>query len=119
MQCSEVRELLESHLGQELMVETTHELIRHLDSCPDCLAELEARPQLRAALRQAFTSSEALRPRPDFGTEVTARLRTTPARSSSGHLWRWEALAASLLIVASLGALVMRTRVASIGRDAV
>jgi hypothetical protein len=119
MQCHEVRELLDSYLGQELMVETTHELMRHLDACPECRAELDARRQLRAAVLKAFTSSDALRPRPDFSGDVLARVRTTAGRRSGGQAWRWGALAASLLLVASLGALVMRDRVAGIVKDAV
>lgn len=120
MQCREARDLLDSFLGQELLVETNHELMRHLEGCPDCRAELDARRQLRAALRRAFTSTDTLRPRPNFTTEVLTRVRTTAThRAKWSALRTWGALAASLLLVTAAGLFVFGNRVAAVVRDAV
>ena len=51
MQCGDVRELMDSFLGEQLLVETTHEILRHVERCPACGAELEARRVLPGELR--------------------------------------------------------------------
>jgi hypothetical protein len=120
MQCREVRDLLDSFLGQELLVETNHELMRHLGGCPECRAELEARRQLRSALQRAFANAETLQPRPGFSTEVLNQVRIgRTQRSRWSALWTWGALAASLVLVAATGFLLYGNRVAAIVRDAV
>jgi hypothetical protein len=120
MQCREVRDLLDSFIGQELLVETNHDLMRHLEGCPECRAELDARRQLRSALQRAFTSAEMLAPPPAFATEVMLRLRTRGThRSRWASLWSWGALAASLLLVAATGLFLLRNGVTAIVRDAV
>jgi hypothetical protein len=120
MQCREVRDLLDSFLGQELLVETNHDLMRHLEGCPECRAELEARRQLRSALQRAFTTADILKPRPGFSNEVLNRVRTgrTP-RSRWAALWTWGALAASLVLVAATGLFFFTGGVPAIVRDAV
>jgi hypothetical protein len=47
MQCRDARELLDSFLAQELLVETNHELLRHVSGCPDCKSDLDTRARLR------------------------------------------------------------------------
>ena len=52
--CRRIREVMDSYLAEELLVETNHEVLRHLDSCQECAAELQRRQQLRALLSQAL-----------------------------------------------------------------
>jgi hypothetical protein len=119
MQCHEVRDLLDSFLGQELLVETNHELMHHLEGCPDCRAELEARRGLRAALQRAFTTTERLQPRPDFAADVLGRVRTSrSSRVGWSALRTWGALAASVLLITAVGLLIVRSRVTAVARDA-
>ena len=40
MECRDVREMADSFLGEELLTETNHEILRHLETCPVCRAEL-------------------------------------------------------------------------------
>ena len=75
MQCRDVRELADSFLSEQLLVETNHELLRHLDTCPDCRADIAGRRALRDGLRAAFARAEGLRPRPEFAAELLATLR--------------------------------------------
>jgi hypothetical protein len=120
MQCREVRDLLDSFLGQELMVETNHELMRHLETCPDCRAELDARRQLRTVLRRAFTSTPALQPRSRFSADALARARTAQTRRTPwSQLATWGTVAASALLVASAALFVFEHRAGAIARDAV
>jgi anti-sigma factor RsiW len=55
LDCRNLRELLDSYLSDELSVETNHAVLRHLEHCPTCRAELAARRNLREALRRAGT----------------------------------------------------------------
>lgn len=52
--CQHVREVMDSYLAEELLVETNHEILRHLDTCPECAAELQRRQRLRTLLSQAL-----------------------------------------------------------------
>ena len=50
-QCDRIRRHLDAYLSNELLVETTSEVLRHLESCEACSRELEARTRVRDALR--------------------------------------------------------------------
>jgi anti-sigma factor RsiW len=111
MECRRFEDLADSYLAEELLVETNHDLIRHLESCPACREELAARRQLRTVLRSAFTCAEDLRPSRDFDDRLRARLRQTldrPARAQQAERARWFgigrrwALAASLVCAGAL-----------------
>ena len=60
MQCRDVRELADSFLSEQLLVETNHELLRHLETCPDCRADIAGRRALRDRLRAAFARADEL-----------------------------------------------------------
>lgn len=57
--CEKVRGYLDSYLSNELLVETNHEVLRHLESCPQCAAELNARERLRSRLKAAVQGTPA------------------------------------------------------------
>jgi len=80
MECRDVRELADSFLSEQLLVETNHELLRHLETCPVCRREMADRRALRDTLRSAFVHAEDLSPRPEF----VAALRTVLRSSRSG-----------------------------------
>ena len=106
MECRDVRELADSFLAEELLTETNHEILRHIDTCPMCREDLAARRALRVALQRAFRNARDLGPSDDF----MARLRTTledashkvPARRRI-RFQAWWTLAATILLVAALG----------------
>jgi hypothetical protein len=70
MECRRFRDIADSYLSEELLVETNHEVLRHLESCPTCRAELAARRQVRRVLRSAFARAEALQPPADLAERV-------------------------------------------------
>jgi hypothetical protein len=119
MQCHDARELLDSFIAEELLVETNHELLHHLASCPACQSELEARSRLRTGLREAFARAADLRVRPGFEEEMAAFLRE-PAPLDRRRRWtgRWLAMAASLLLVALVGVYMLRGRLDGVARIA-
>lgn len=124
MQCRDVRELADSFLSEQLLVETNHELLRHLETCPDCRADLADRRAIRHSLRGAFARAESLRPRPELTAELIAALRPCqPEISRRSVLQSWWALAAGLVVAAGGGGWFVRhsgsrSRLASATSDA-
>ncbi len=102
MQCREVRQLAEAFVSEQLLVETTHAIVAHLERCPGCRTEVEGLRRLRAASRSAFANTPGLAPRPEFLAALNQRLRTEAGRRPARGT-RWLAVAASLLLVAGLG----------------
>jgi Putative zinc-finger len=119
MQCRDARELLDSFLAEELLVETNHELLQHLASCPACQSELEARSRLRTGLREAFARAGDLQLRPGFQEEVAAHLRArVPREGRRRWTGRWLAVAASLFLVTLVGLYMLRGRIDEVARIA-
>jgi hypothetical protein len=90
-------------LSDELLVETNHEFLHHLEHCGNCRAELGARRELRGRLKNAVINADESQMNPIFTNRLRLALRDQ-ATSRSGH--RWRALApvfAALLIVVSIG----------------
>jgi len=52
-ECERIRRQLDAYLSNELLVETTSELLRHLEKCAACSQELATRVKVRDALRKA------------------------------------------------------------------
>ncbi len=129
MECRRFRDIADSYLSEELLVETNHEVLRHLESCPTCRAELAARRQVRRVLRSAFANSEELKPSSDFRDRVqqyalarlaeqqplSRRVRVgrwlrravSPLAITHWGSWRWAVVAAMLLIVVGGGGFML------------
>src|ERR1051326_5757301 len=82
MQCDDFREIADSYLSDQLLIETNHDVIRHLDSCANCRFELSSRRQLRHQLRTQFNASEDLRPSSEFVSALKNHLRDQAAGRS-------------------------------------
>ncbi len=112
MTCREVRDVADSFLADELLTETNHEMLRHLETCASCRAELDGRRRLRGALKSAFDRAAELQPRAGFAEALRERLQQTPPRDR--HSWmrstRWFALAATVLIAAGLAGFLLLNR---------
>ena len=110
MQCRDFRELADSYLSDELLVETNHDVINHLETCAGCRRELAARRELRSKLRIGFENTPDLQPSDEFVGRLTSELRDTAFSRARFSAARYIAIAASLLIVAALGFIVVQTR---------
>ena len=89
--CEKTRRYMDAYLSNELLVETTHDVLRHLESCPACTAELEARTRLRSRLKAAVEAQTAP---PHLHALVREKLRNNqPAR------WRFYAVAAVAMLI--------------------
>ena len=51
MECRELRQVAESFVTEQLLVETTQAVVAHLDRCPACRAEIDGLRRVRAGLR--------------------------------------------------------------------
>jgi len=124
MPCREVRELIDAFLGDQLLVETTNDVVRHLEVCPACREELESRRAVRARLQSAFGSAAALAPRSEFLKGIESRLRAQAVSRISRRSWlqSWGAAAAAILTAISGGLLARgamhRSRLAALARNA-
>src|SRR5216684_1862406 len=87
--CEKIRGYLDSYISNELLVETNHEVLRHLESCPSCSAEAEARSRVKAQLKAAVAS------------------QNVPADLAAG--WHRWAMAAAAAVVLSVGIWTSRT----------
>ncbi len=58
-QCNRIRSYLDSYLNNELMVETNHEVLRHLEACQECSRSLGDRARLKAQLKRAVMQEYA------------------------------------------------------------
>ena len=59
--CEKARKYLDSYINNELMVETNHELLKHLEDCEECSQMLHDRLRVRNRLKQAM-NREAVSP---------------------------------------------------------
>lgn len=125
MNCRDVRAVADSFLGEELLTETNHEILRHLDTCPSCRAEIGARRRLRGVLRTAFDRATELQPAGGFADRLRDQLRQASVPGHRAWAWSgpWLALAAGLLLAAGVTAVVLLNRspapVEALARDAI
>lgn len=106
--CARFRPLLDSYISNELLVETTHDVMRHLEGCADCRQETAGIDQVRFLLRDAVSRLEVP------GRLRSAALRQTlreegprqqDARPRKGldAVSPWMAIAAGLLVAIAGG----------------
>ncbi len=109
MDCRKFRDVIDSYLCGELLVETNLEILHHAEQCPACRAEMAARRNLREALQRGGTQ---VRLSAEAKERLRRRLReeagrSLKARNADGSLLQgifWPrlplALAASALLIA-------------------
>jgi hypothetical protein len=125
MNCHDVREVADSFLCGELLTETNHEILRHLEGCPLCRTEIDARRRLRGALRTAFDRAPELQPAAEFAGRLRDQLRQAAVHRSRSWILsgRWLALAAGLVLAAGATAAIVlnrsAARVQALAQDAV
>jgi len=99
--CEWVREQLDAYLSSELLVETTAAMLKHLEGCAACSAELESRLRLRDALRRAVNQQL---PPANLGEAIDRQLRQDrPALFWSSGPRHWMLALAGLALVVVAG----------------
>ncbi len=101
MKCREFREISDSYLSDELLVETNHEVNRHLEHCPECRVDFAARLELRKRVSSAGENAAEFQIDQSFERALKGSLRVEALGSS---VWTKLSTSRRLLvpIVASL-----------------
>lgn len=87
--------MIDSYLSDELLVETNHDVLRHLENCGDCRAFLADCRGLRNRVRGAVMAIPELKAEPAFVTRLSAELKQAALRPSV-----WKSFSARPLIPA-------------------
>ncbi|MGA2591778.1 MAG: zf-HC2 domain-containing protein [Bryobacteraceae bacterium] len=96
MNCEEAREHLDSCLSKELPVGTSREVLRHVEGCPRCAAELATRARVRNALQAAVRATLV----PDgLEARVQRAVRAQNSRTRAG-LYTIAVAAAAMICLA-------------------
>lgn len=108
MNCRDFREFIDSFLSDELLTETNHEILRHLEECVDCRGDIKARRAVRTRLRSAVRTSSDFQIAAGFERSLRAELRRArPEKKTFASIFGLNRYvvggAAGLLIVLSLG----------------
>jgi Putative zinc-finger len=74
MKCKDFRDIADSYLSNELLVETNHEVLQHLEACADCRSELASRRELRERLRLVVKNAPRSQMNPGFAARVKSDL---------------------------------------------
>lgn len=76
MNCRDFSEIADSYLSNELLVETNHEVIRHLEDCRNCRELLAERRELRARLKRAIADARESHVDTAFAAKLRESLRS-------------------------------------------
>jgi mycothiol system anti-sigma-R factor len=100
--CEQTQTVLHGYLDGELDAARAAEFERHLETCSECQAALEAQEKLRSAIQREQLYEQAP---VSLRRKVSASLPAArAARFSLSGIWlRWAAAAAAILLVASVG----------------
>lgn len=127
MQCRDFREIADSYLSDELLIETNHDVISHLEACADCRREMSARREVRAIMRAGFVNAPKQQITREFAERLKSQLKSTAMKPGRGRLaipsrwWSsvmpqrrlWLALAACLVVATGFGLFVLRQKLAA------
>lgn len=113
MQCRDFLEIADSYLRGELLVETNHDVIKHLEACRDCRRELTSRREVSGTLRTAFRNSPDLQISEQFAIGLRSKLHEAALQQPAPSEVRpriWLAIAACLIVAIGVGVLGLRYR---------
>ena len=80
MNCQEFNRIIDSYLSDELLVETNHDVLRHLENCRDCREQTSAHRELRSRLREVVRNEPGMMIDNAFAAWLRADLQKTALR---------------------------------------
>jgi len=113
MNCKDFSDIADSYLSNELLVETNHDVLRHLELCRDCRELLGVRREIRERLRTSVKNVEESTIDPRFAYKIKAVLGNEAVRPRFAGLdLRFAAagFAAVMLIIATIVFFVARMK---------
>lgn len=96
---------MDSYMGDELLVETNHEVLAHLESCPDCRAKIAERRELSGHLKRAIRSYDEAQISSVFAAKLRRELKEAALEPSL-----WQRTIATIFrpaVVASFAAITL------------
>lgn len=109
MKCQDFREIIDSYLSDELLTETNHDVLRHLEQCAVCRKTIESRRMFRERLRFAVINAPEFQMRGEFYENLRGDLKRSflPEKQKKPVFWMntnsWVAAAACLLFAFGFG----------------
>jgi anti-sigma factor RsiW len=101
--CELTQSVLHGYVDGELDAARAADFERHLLSCPECIAALETQETLRTSIQRAGLYERAPAAlRVKLAAEIVAPAPTAFRAALRPSPWRWLALAAALLLAATL-----------------
>lgn len=116
MKCQDFHEIIDSYLCDELLTETNHEVLRHLEACSNCRSVIESRRILRAKLKSAVKHSPQFQMSDVFYNRLHAQLKQSAiaVESPKNVFWMnrnsWMAFAATVIFAVGLGFWVFQSQ---------
>jgi hypothetical protein len=107
--CEKIRQYLDSYISNELLVETNHEVLRHLELCAPCSREFETRIRVRTSLQNAVR-------REVVPADLQQKIRRRIHEEGPRRLWimgfslRWMSAVAALVVLSVAGGIALRKR---------
>jgi mycothiol system anti-sigma-R factor len=83
--CEKIGRYLDSYLNDELLAETTHEVLKHVETCRACSEVLAARTRMKTLLQKVVrqeTAPAALRER------IRRGIRESESKTKFTTVWR-------------------------------
>ena len=116
MRCASSRHLLELHLDGELSASESAETQEHIENCASCGDLYERLEQLQSDIRKQVTRHRAPA---HLQQSIHAALRKATASETTARpfYWNWMAVAASVLLVASMAWNIASLRARDSARD--
>lgn len=106
MRCEDFREIADSFLCDELLVETNHEAIRHLENCESCRGELASHKTFREKLRDAVVNAPDAQINPVFAARLRSELKRDFVKEERQSVFR-QSLFSAKFLTASLAFLIL------------
>lgn len=98
-QCERTRRQMDAYLSNELLVETTGEMLKHLETCEACSHELQSRMRIREALQRAAARQSLPEGMGDALHQRLKRAHRRPFWASGGPTWTLAVAAAAMLSI--------------------
>lgn len=109
MNCRDLSEIADSYLSNELLVETNHDVIRHLEGCADCRSLLAERRAFRDRLRQAIVDARESHVDTAFAAKLRESLREKALPKPMFAGFRLALAAGVVLLAAMIGVVIYRS----------
>ncbi len=109
MDCRELKAMMDSYIGDELLIETNHDVLRHIENCAGCRAEMASRRMLKTHLRQAVIASPDSQIDPLFYSRMSTTLKDSALRLGLFERMFGSGVATPRMLAAGIACILLLT----------